>query len=178
MSRTPSHPFLCQQLSCRLARLWVLGGRPCAFSAAPGRLWGRAAVFFLPAAAAADPPQQSRQRDRPARHQRRQLPRLLRRPRCRRPLEGSPRSWAGRPRRYRPRAVCGGISRQRYQQRGREGWEKRCERARKGVQACSRRPSPQAGWRGQGTAAHPWPVTKKVVRLHLLLLSTPPGWRR
>ena len=53
----------------------------------------------------------------------------------------------------------------------------RSERARRGWQTCSWWPSPQAGSRGQGTAAHPGPVVGKVAQLLLLLLSSPPGWR-
>lgn len=44
------------------------------------------------------------------------------------------------------------------------------------MQACSRQPSPQAGWRGQGTAAHLLPTREKNVRVLLLVFSTPPGW--
>ena len=39
------------------------------------------------------------------------------------------------------------------------------------MQACSRQPSPQAGWRGQGTAAHLLPTREKNVRVLLCSCS-------
>ena len=69
------------------------------------------------------------------------------------------------------RRVCGGSSRQRSQQRAGQGLARRSRRARRSGQACSWWPSPQAGWRRQGSAAHPCPASGKVVRFVLVQLS-------
>ena len=53
-----------------------LGGRPCAFPELLSSFWDPAAVEICPAAAAADQRGSPRQSDRPARRQRRQMPRL------------------------------------------------------------------------------------------------------
>ena len=94
-------------------------GRPCAFPELLSSFWDRAAVEICSAAAAADPHGSPHRPDRPASRQRHQEPHLWPRPRWWWWLATSARSRVRRPRRWRPRAVCGGNS---SDQRAGQGW--------------------------------------------------------
>lgn len=149
-SQRPKPLFLPSQPSFRpLPRPCGLRGRSCAFPELLGALGAPAAVAFLSTAVAAAPRGSLRRSDRPVRRQRRRLPRLRLRPRCRRPLATSPPSWSSRRRRWPMRCACGGSSRQRSQQHAGEGREKRSGQARMGGQAGSWWQSPQASYGGQ-----------------------------
>ena len=152
--RLPDPPLPCQPSSYRLARQWRWGGRPCSFPELPSGQCDRVAVESRSAAAAAGPHVDPRQRDRPARCHSLHLPRLRLRPRCRRPWEASAPSWHIRHHTWPMPSVCGGSSRQRCQQRPREGSNMRFRQARRGLWAWAWCEIRRASWRGQWPAAH------------------------
>ena len=123
--------------------------------------------------AAADPHGNPNRPDRSTRHHNPRLPPHRLRPRCRRPWERSGPSWAIILHTCPMKWVCGGTVGSALSSVREKGQARRCERSSRGLQACSRRPSPQAGSRGQGTAAYPCPTIEKIVQLLLVQLESP-----
>ena len=110
---------------------------------------------------------------RSPRHQRRQRPSCWRGGQWWRPLARPARSWASRTRCWPSRRACGGCTIDEKKRGVREHRLTRSTRARRGLHACSWRPGPRAGRRGQRRAAHQWVPRQISTRKSLLVLSAP-----
>ena len=86
-------------------------------------------------------------------------------------------SWASRTRCWPSRCACGGWTIDEKKRRVRERPPTRSARARRGLCACSWRPSPRAGRRGQRRAAHQWAPSRVSTQKSLILPSAPPRRR-